>query len=76
MWMTQRQLQLIEAQIGAISDGARGLGFSMAHMAPSIEPAQDFHRFAGGGWLDQTAFLGGSIAGIPRRVCPSIPETR
>ena len=31
------------------------LGFAVANMDPSVNPAHDFYRFAAGGWLDQTA---------------------
>ena len=75
MRMTQRQFQLIEAQIGAMSDGARAW-LLYGEYGPAIEPAQDIHQFAGGGWLDRIAFFAGSIAGTPRRVCPSIAATR
>ena len=29
------------------------LGFSIVNMDPSADPAQDFYRFAAGGWLDR-----------------------
>lgn len=30
------------------------LGFAVANMDPSVNPTNDFYRFAAGGWLDQT----------------------
>ena len=30
------------------------LGFAVANMDPSVNPAHDFYRFAAGRWVDQT----------------------
>ncbi|WP_203595691.1 hypothetical protein, partial [Salipiger sp. PrR003] len=31
--------------------GADQLGFSVRNMDPSVDPAEDFYRYAAGGWL-------------------------